>query len=332
MKKLLLYIVAILTSASAMADDSGKCGNDVTYVYTESNKTLTISGTGPMYDFNPAYSYNPTRPWYSYQTHILNIIIENGVSTIGGYAFIECVALTSVTIGNDVTTIGGNAFANCEAITSIHIPNSVTVIGSNAFENCSNLNHVAISQNITTIDNYAFNNCKKLTSITIPNNEIIIGNYAFSASGLNSINIPCGKIGYGAFDYCNGLTSVTIGKDVSRIGNHAFHHCSLTSVTAQNPAPIDIIDVFDKTNATLYVPKGSKSAYQAAYHWKEFKNIVELDPSGIDEISIQENGFDSINQEETIWYTLDGKRANKPQYGLNVIRMSDGTTKKVFVK
>ena len=105
-------------------------------------------------------------------------------------------------------------------------------------------------------------------------------------------------------------------------------YCSgLTSVTVLNPTPVVIAeDVFtNRTNAILYVPEGSKSAYQTADYWKEFKEIVEIDPSGIDQIM-------SDGQNNAAIFTLDGKRMNKPQKGMNIIRMKDGTTRKVVVK
>ena len=160
--------------------------------------------------------------------------------------------------------------------------------------------------------------CSSLTSITIPNSVTSIGNSAFS--------------------YCYALTSITIPNSVTSIGSYAFSNCSkLTSVTVLNPTPIATNvnqDPFtNKKNATLYVPKGSKSAYLTSVCWKEFKKIVEIDITGIDDILIQENEFGKKAIDDgAIWYSLDGKCASKPQRGLNIIRMSNGTTRKVVVK
>jgi hypothetical protein len=124
--------------------------------------------------------------------------------------------------------------------------------------------------------------CYGLTSITIPNSVTSIEQQAFwNCSGLTSVTIgnSVTSIGVGAFWCCSGLESVTIGSGVTSIGSGAFTECSgLTSVTALNPTPVDIFDnVFtNRENATLYVPKGSKEAYQAADYWKEFKEIIEL--------------------------------------------------------
>ena len=113
---------------SANAETSGTCGPDLTWHLTD-NGVLTISGKGKMYD----YSSLNGAPWHDYD--IKRIIIGDGITRIGGYAFFNCSALTSVTIPNSVTTIGEYAFAKCSALTSVTIPNSVMTIGYNAFTN-----------------------------------------------------------------------------------------------------------------------------------------------------------------------------------------------------
>jgi hypothetical protein len=135
-----------------------------------------------------------------------------------------------------MTSIGECAFSGCSGPTLIEIPNSVTSIGNRAFEECSNLTAVSIPNSVTSIGNGAFFDCPNLTSITIPNSVTSIGEAAF----LN----------------CSSLTSVTVDINTP---------LAITSNTFSNRA-----------NATLYVPAGCKSAYEAADYWKEFKEIVEI--------------------------------------------------------
>ena len=120
----------------AIADANGTCGYDLTWSYVTSTNTLTISGTGTMYNYED-YSYNRA-PWYSYRTSIQKAIIESGVTSIGSHAFYNCSGLTSVTIPNSVKSIGEYAFQGCSGLTSVVIGSGVTSIGSNAFPN-SNL-------------------------------------------------------------------------------------------------------------------------------------------------------------------------------------------------
>ena len=271
---------------------------------------------------------------------VTEYVIGDDVTAIGEFAFSNCSSLTSVTIGSGVTSIGRNAFQYCSGITSVTINSSSILSNGNYMIDYfgNQVEEYIIGNNVTSIGNNAFSGCKGLTSITIPNSVTSIGNNAFrGCSGLTAVTIPNSvtSIGNGAFWGCSGLTSVTIPNSVTSIGGSAFEGCSkLTSVTALNPTPVAITEyVFtNRTNATLYVPKGSKSAYQAADYWKGFKEIIEIEVTGIDQISFQENGEQGIDQEGAVWYTIDGKQMDKPKKGINIIRMKNGTTKKVVVK
>ena len=138
---------------SANAETSGTCGPNLKWLLTD-NGVLTISGKGEMYDYS---YYNGERaPWDSEK--VKQIIIGDGVTTIGRCAFIYCSTPTSVTIPNSVTTIGIGAFYFCSALTSVTIPNSITEIGGSAFEGCSALTSVTIGNSVTTIGYNAFTN------------------------------------------------------------------------------------------------------------------------------------------------------------------------------
>ncbi|MBQ9670338.1 MAG: leucine-rich repeat protein [Prevotella sp.] len=144
------------------------------------------------------------------------------------------------------------------------------------------------------------------------------------------------NIGDYAFEYCSGLTSVTIGNSVSSIGNDAFAYCTgLTSVISLIEEPFEINEnTFyslvkgheEFTTATLYVPAGTKAKYESTPAWNKFKNIVE----GI------ENAVKSVETdakaEETERYNVSGQRISTPQKGLNIVKMSDGTTRKIMCK
>ena len=231
-KKLFTLLLAVAASVGTMFAESGTCGENLTWDLT--NGVLTISGFGAMND----YSYGSNVPWYDNRENISQVVINDGVTSIGNGAFASCSGLTSVTIPNSVTSIGEFAFSSCSGLTSVTIGNSVTSIGSSAFMYCSGLTSVTIPNSVTSIGGRAFNGCSGLTSVTIPNSVTSIGDGAFAGcSSLTSVTIgnSVANIGGEAFAECSGLTSVTIPNSVTNIGGYAFESCSgLTSVTIPN--------------------------------------------------------------------------------------------------
>ena len=163
-----------------------------------------------------------------------DLVIPDGVTSIGDYVFYGCSGLTSVVIPDSVTSIGYYAFYSCSGLTSVTIPDSVTSIGYDAFSGCSGLTSITIPDSVTSIGYAAFYRCTGLTSVTIGNGVTSIGGEAFyNCSGLTSVTIPDSvtSIGDSAFYKCSSLTSVQIGNSVTSIGESTFYGCSgLTSI------------------------------------------------------------------------------------------------------
>ena len=202
--------------------DSGSCGDNLTW--SLENNVLTISGNGAMTN----WSSSSNVPWYDYRETIAEIVLPEGLTTVGRYAFSGCKYVTGVTIPSGVTSIGNSAFYNCSSLTSVEIPSGVTSIGNSAFSDCSSLTSVTIPQGVTSIGIAAFDDCSSLTSVTIPSSVTSIGERVFSGcSGLKSVEIPSGvtSIGSRAFYNCYRLTSVTIPSSVTSIGGSAFYSC-----------------------------------------------------------------------------------------------------------
>ena len=151
-----LALTPVPAMAAASGDDCGADGANVTWTLDDDD-VLTISGTGAMEDYtggNPPWGETPT-----------SVVIENGVTSIGSYAFSDCSGLTEVTIPNSVTSIGEYVFWGCSGLTSVTIPDSVTSIGQHAFSGCSSLTDVAIPGSVTVIHGLAFDGCSGLKNV-----------------------------------------------------------------------------------------------------------------------------------------------------------------------
>ena len=229
---------------------------------------------------------------------------------IGAYAFYGCSSLTSLTLPSNVTKIGESAFEGCSGLTSLTLPSSVTSIGSSAFHGCSGLTSLTLPSSVTSIGWSAFSGCSGLTSLTLPSSVTEIGAYAF----------------YG----CSSLASLTLPSSVTSIGSSAFYGCSgLTSIYVSWESPLSI-DAYTFKDANtekciLYVPKGTYDDYWLS-NWGIFANIVEYDATGIDHITT------SGEAKEISRYAADGQRLEVPAKGLNIVKYSDGSVKKVVVQ
>ena len=137
----MLLLVMMLTTATAWAQiESGSCGDNLTWRLTA--RTLTIRGTGAMYDYN--HNMKPA-PWNDYADQIHEVVIEDGVTSIGAFAFYGCTGLASIDFPASVTSIGERAFYGTD-LTSVEIPASVTSIGEYAFSECTNLGSVTFAE------------------------------------------------------------------------------------------------------------------------------------------------------------------------------------------
>ena len=156
MKRLIFQLIMILLPIMANANDSGTCGEHLTWTYVSETNTLTISGWGKMRN----YDDNTIVPWFDYKNDLRKIIIEEGVTSIGNHAFSDFLHLWDVVIPNSVSIIGSNAFDGCSILPNVTIPSSVTSIGEKAFYGCINLKKVKVEMATPpTIKENAFSNC-----------------------------------------------------------------------------------------------------------------------------------------------------------------------------
>lgn len=241
---------------------------------------------------------------------LTSITIPDKVTSIGEYAFFNCSVLTSITISDNVTSIGDFAFYNCLGLTNITIPEGVTSIGDNTFSGCTGLTNITIPDSVTSIGSNAFSGCTGLTSITIPNSVTSIGDSAFyNCSKLTSITIPNSvtSIGYNTFNSCTGLTSITIPDGLTSIEDSAFYNCSgLTSIIIPDGVVSIGEEVFSKCTGltSITIPDSVTSIGDCAF----------CNCSGLTSITIPEGvtsiGFDAFMGVPVVYY--DGDATGNP--------------------
>ena len=205
-----------------------------------------------------------------------NVTIQEGITSIGDYAFRNCSSLTSIELPNSLTSIGESAFYNCSSLTSIELPNSLISIGDSAFRSCRSLTSLELPNSLTSIGFQAFSVCSSLTNIEIPSSVRSISRSAFGNCGLLQITVASENRYYSslegslynkaktellrgagrvstitildtvtsiendAFSGCTSLKSVDIPNNVRGIGVNAFYNCSsLTNLTL--PSNITVI-------------------------------------------------------------------------------------------
>ena len=199
---------------------SGKCGDSAAWKL-DAEGTLTISGTGRMYDYEwPADRGGTMPPWLAnkYRDSIRALHVEQGITYIGRCAFDSCGNLSDVTLPTSLRIIGQCAFNDCTALRSIQLPEGLTTIMEDAF-NAAGLVSITFPSTLGELRDGAFMNCEKLQSLRLPEGLTTIGNWAFYCNpNISSIYIPASvtTIGEEAFIYYNNLATVRYGGSQSQ--------------------------------------------------------------------------------------------------------------------
>ena len=225
--------------------------------------------------------------------------------TYGAHLYLNGEEVTDLVIPDGVTSIGDGSFMHFSRLSSVTIPESVTCIGEFAFSGCSELTRISLPSRLDSIGYGAFHSCSSLTSITIPEGVArICGGTFADCYGLTTVTIPSSvrRIDYGAFRLCRALTSVISWiEEPFEIEDNVFE--------LYNSETYELYF----TPATLYVPKGCKERYEATAGWKNFSTIIEMEGSGIEDMripSFRQNDTDTAHPigAPAAVYDLQGRR------------------------
>ena len=289
--------------------------------------------------------------------------LPNKVQSIGSNCFEGCEKLEYAIIGTSIPAINNNTFNRCSSLAAIEIPKNVASVGDFAFGGCKALEQVSIANRETIIDlgsngsNPMFVDCPldsvyiggnisystadtcgyspfyrntSLRAVTITDKETEISdNEFYGCTNLKYVSIGDGveSIGNWAFSGCSSLDYFAFGSSMKTIGEEAFSDCTaVTKIYSRAATPpvcgTQALDDINKWTCELYVPGENISDYQAADQWKEFFFMYD----GVEGVEMDNNAV------EVVRYDIHGRLLSEPTKGINIIKMSDGTTRKEIVK
>lgn len=297
------------------------CGSDSVGDPTDGKVTyLDISGT------------NIVPGGYYYMSEFGDYYYTTEDDVLPALAFAYCNKLDTLLLPESITAIGDEAFERCDALKHLVIPDKVDTLGWSTFAS-SGLEDITLSKNINEIPDRCFARCYDLKTVTLNGTPKRLGYMSFSnCRKLESIALNEGveEIDTAAFINCRAITTFSLPSTITSLKSQAFYNCSnLTSLNSYASFPpkcdADAFSGLDTYNCTLYVPAGTKRIYEIASGFSGFDNIVEMETTGIKDITSDDNAGAAC-------YTIDGRKADEDTKGLVIIRRADGTTSKVIRK
>lgn len=275
---------------------SGSLNSSVSWKYDANTKTLTISGTG-SFDYSRADSY----PWDYYRSSIETVVVEEGITGIGRYAFQDCQNLVTVSLPDSLTGILPiYAFDGCTSLKNLTIPEGITEVDSNAFSECQNLQSVILPASVIKVGSDAFYNCENVERLIILGTDVNIEVRAFyNCYDLHevAINSSIAQIGNYAFAYCDKLLDISFPEGLISLGAETFYGCqNLQTITLPSSLQTVELDRYDGI-----VDKNIK--YNADLkHWIGIENIQYL---GSNDVTFAIDSIESGQCGTNITWTFD---------------------------
>ena len=240
---------------------------------------------------------------------------------------------TELILPEEVEIVKDDAINRCKNLLTIVINDNCKIIESYAFDNCTACTSLTMGKNITFVGHMAFRSFKALTELTLPDELLEIDDYGFSFNtNVKSLVLPnkVERIGQGAFNHFDACERFELPASLTNYGPTPFSNCNSLQEMINHAAEPPVLndELFNDeslySTVTLFVPAGSKEAYDNANIWQKFIYIEEMPVSSVD-------GVRTIDSATVVGiYTIDGKRLSQMQPGVNIVRMSDGTSRKVI--
>ncbi len=291
--------------------ESGKCGDNVTWEYRQVIKNggtwitmyydLLISGTGDMEDYDNI-GHNP--PWYTKE--FWEVVVEEGVTSIGAWAFSNQESLTNISLPDSLEKIKTHAFWNCTELIEVELPENLNTLEDYAFYSCSSLRSINIPKKLTKIAQNTFQACKSLKEITLHDSITSIENEAFKyCTSVKKVIIPDSvkSIGYYAFSYMKSLTDLKLSKNLKSLEHYAFVDCtSLTFVEVPGKITLSEENAFRGCSSVANIvldPGFTSVASNTFTACSGLKNVYL--PASLD--SIGSGAFSSCKAISDVYYT-----------------------------
>ena len=225
--------LGLVDTAEAAAASSGQCGDDIRWTLDASG-TLTISGTGAMYNYDYIGGSNPA-PWCvdGLRSRVRTVVVKKGITELGYDVFAECSELQKVTLPSGLTRIGSCAFIDCYSLPELTIPATVTTIESNAFTNCNSIKTLTLPGGLKEIGDAACSQMESLSSVTLGKGITRLSPYMFNMCyALTSVTVPEGvtDIGSCAFRYCESLQTMHLPAILKTVGEGASSGTNIADV------------------------------------------------------------------------------------------------------
>ena len=295
----------ILLEENAFADETptivasgNDCGQDCSWSL-DSNGTLTISGTGYMYNYGTIENvdvssaqmseYRSLRPWNDLSSEVKNVVVS-GVTSVGARAFQRMDNLESITLSDSVTSVYRAFLAYDNALTSITLPNSITTIAPHAFTCLFNLENINIPDTVTSIGDKAFYATRSLTNIVIPDSVTSLGSDIFT--GGVTATVYCHKdlncSGQGAdniisYDKQGGVYMIgdkyytsleNMQNDISRASNDTTDYTCGTNLNECKRAVLEAKGICQGAACDTFIQ--SDGNYMLKYNGKTYQSINDL--------------------------------------------------------